>query len=152
MRLAVRLQNCFDKFGELTGRKYKLMEYYGHPEAECVVVMMGASCGMVEHTLERLNAEAGGKYKVGVIKVRLFRPFPVEAFMEALPPTVKLIAAMDKTKESGATGALFLLYWLRCTAPICGSIMGYPAYAWSQCFSPGINANAASVLLSQSRC
>jgi pyruvate-ferredoxin/flavodoxin oxidoreductase len=95
-----------DRFAGLTGRQYKLFEYVGHPQAERVIVIMGSGAETVEMLATRLATQGE---RVGVVKVRLYRPFSVEAFIAALPPTVKSIAALDRTKEPGAIGdPLFL--------------------------------------------
>ena len=94
------------KFAQVTGREYKLFEYVGAPDAENVIVAMCSACGIVEEAVEKLVAE--GK-KVGLIKVRLYRPFDAAALKEALPATAKKLAVLDRTKEPGALGEpLFL--------------------------------------------
>jgi pyruvate-ferredoxin/flavodoxin oxidoreductase len=95
------VQEMMDKFAELTGRPYRLFEYAGHPEAERVIVLMGSGAETAVTTAKHLAAQGG---KVGVVTVRLYRPFDISAFVQALPPTVKAIAALDRTKEPGATG------------------------------------------------
>ncbi len=95
------VQKIMDKFGERTGRYYKLYEYHGTPDAERVIVIMGSGCETVHETVDYLNNQGG---KVGVIKVRLFRPFDVSRFIEALPNSVKSIAVLDRTKEAGSAG------------------------------------------------
>lgn len=85
----------------ITGRKYNLFDYYGAADAEKVIVIMGSGAEAVEETVDYLNAKGG---KVGLLKVRLYRPFVVSKFAEALPKTVKYIAVMDRTKESGSLG------------------------------------------------
>ncbi len=90
-----------DRLAERTGRRYRLFDYSGHPEAERVVVMMGSGCGAAEEAVETL-VERGEK--VGLIKVRLFRPFDVDALVAALPASVDAIAVLDRTKEPGAVG------------------------------------------------
>ncbi len=95
------VQKCMDKFGELVGRHYKLYEYYGAPDAERVVMIMGSA---TETAHEVANTLAAKGEKVGVIKVRLFRPFDGQAMVNALPATVKSIAVLDRTKEPGAIG------------------------------------------------
>ncbi|AQP48030.1 pyruvate:ferredoxin (flavodoxin) oxidoreductase [Tessaracoccus aquimaris] len=90
-----------DRFAELTGRRYDLMEYHGDPEAERVVVVMGSGIEAITPVVDRLNAEGG---KVGVIQVRLYRPFPVDAFLAALPASARRVAVLDRTKEPGAGG------------------------------------------------
>jgi pyruvate-ferredoxin/flavodoxin oxidoreductase len=95
------VQNAMDKFAALTGRKYSLFDYFGARDAERVIVIMGSGGEVAHETVDRLIEEGD---KVGVLKVRLFRPFSVEAFMDALPPTVKSIAVLDRTKEPGSAG------------------------------------------------
>jgi pyruvate-ferredoxin/flavodoxin oxidoreductase len=98
-----------DVFGELhtrCGRAYGLIDYVGAPDADRVVVLMGSGCGAADEAVEALN-DAGEH--VGVVKIRLFRPFPVAAFVAALPPTVRSIGVLDRTKEPGATGEPLLL-------------------------------------------
>ena len=92
---------CFDELAERTGRRYHLVDYYGAPDAEEVVVIMGSGVGTTRQTVEALVAQGR---KVGMLVVRLYRPFPTEAFVEALPATVRRIAVLDRTKEPGATG------------------------------------------------
>ncbi len=89
------------KVGELTGRKYNLFDYVGAKDAERVIVMMGSGCEAAEEAVNYLNANGE---KVGLIKIRLFRPFSVERFAQALPATVKKIAVLDRTKEPGSIG------------------------------------------------
>jgi len=95
------VQEAMDKFKEVVGREYKLFQYIGHPEAERVVMIMGTGAEVVHETVNHM-VEQGEK--VGMIKVRLYRPFDVEAFAKALPATVKKIAVLDRTKEPGAVG------------------------------------------------
>jgi pyruvate-ferredoxin/flavodoxin oxidoreductase len=95
------VQNVMDKFASLIGRQYRLFDYVGAPDAERVIVMMGSGAEVAHETVEALAARGE---KVGVLKVRLFRPFAVEKFVEALPAGVKSIAVLDRTKEPGATG------------------------------------------------
>ncbi|MEA5618194.1 pyruvate:ferredoxin (flavodoxin) oxidoreductase [Cronbergia sp. UHCC 0137] len=95
------VQKIMDKFGERTGRYYKLYEYHGVPDAERVIVIMGSGCETVHETVDYLNSQGE---KVGVIKVRLYRPFDVARFVEALPNSVKFIAVLDRTKEPGSAG------------------------------------------------
>lgn len=89
------------KIGELTGRHYGLFDYAGATDAEQVIVAMGSSTDVIEETVNYLNARG---YRTGVIKVRLFRPFAVDRLLSLIPPTVKAIAALDRTKEPGANG------------------------------------------------
>lgn len=86
---------------EITGRKYGLMEYYGHPKANNIIILMGSGVSTAEETVDYLNNNG---YKVGLIKVRLYRPFDIASLINALPKTVKKIAVLDRTKEAGAQG------------------------------------------------
>jgi len=95
------VQETMDRFGERVGRTYKLFDYIGAPDAERVIVIMGTGAETTHQTVEHL-VEAGEK--VGLIKVRLYRPFSMKHFLEALPRTVKSIAVLDRTKEPGAVG------------------------------------------------
>lgn len=95
------VQNAMDNFAKLTGRQYKLFDYVGHPEAERVVVMMGSGAEAMHETVEYL-AKKGEK--IGLIKVRLYRPFCNEALVAAFPATTKSIVTLDRTKEPGAIG------------------------------------------------
>mgnify|MGYP002858713177 CR=1 FL=1 len=100
------VQKQMDKFAALTGRQYKLFDYYGDPEAERVVVLMGSGAETVEETVEYLLSKGE---KVGMVKVHLYRPFSIQHFIAALPNTVKIVAVLDRTKEPGAGGEpLFL--------------------------------------------
>ena len=93
------VQQEMDRFAALTGRQYRLYDYFGHPEAERVVVIMGSGCDV---THEYVEAALKQGEKVGVLKVRLFRPFAVPEFVRALPASVKKIAVLDRCKEPGA--------------------------------------------------
>jgi len=95
------VQQMMDRFGKITGRPYKLFDYVGAPDAERVVVLMSSG---VEAAHEAVEYLVGKGEKVGVIKVRLYRPFSGKDFVAALPKTVKAIAVLDRTKEPGATG------------------------------------------------
>jgi len=95
------VQKVMDKFYKIVGREYKLFQYVGAPDAERVIVLMGSGAETAHETVEYLNKKGE---KVGIIKVRLYRPFSVEHFIKALPSTVKSIAVMDRTKECGAVG------------------------------------------------
>lgn len=99
------------KVEALTGRKYHLFDYVGHPEADRVVISMGSSCDVIEETVNYLNAKG---QRVGLVKVRLFRPFSTEHLLRVLPATVSTITVLDRTKESGALGDP--LYQDVCTA------------------------------------
>ncbi len=95
------VQAQMDKVSALTGRKYHLVDYYGAPDADRVIVIMGSGAEAVEETVDYLNARGE---KVGLVKVRLFRPFPAEALIKAIPASVKTITVLDRTKEPGAQG------------------------------------------------
>jgi len=95
------VQDVMDRFAELTGRHYHLFDYVGADDAERVIVLMGSGAETAEETVEHLQAHGE---KVGVVKVRLFRPFSPEALIEALPVTVRRVAVLDRTKEPGADG------------------------------------------------
>ncbi len=95
------VQSVMDKFSQTVGRSYRLCEYVGAPDAERVIVMMGSGAEVAHETIDHLNAHGE---KLGLLKVRLYRPFPVQAFLEALPASVRKIAVLDRTKESGAIG------------------------------------------------
>jgi len=95
------VQQAMDKFAAVVGRQYKLFDYFGHPEAEHVLFIMGTGAEVAHETVDELVARGE---KVALIKVRLYRPFSLEAFAEALPATVKRIVVLDRTKEPGAVG------------------------------------------------
>ena len=95
------VQQIMDEFAEQTGRKYKLFDYVGAPDAERVIVLMGSGCEAAQETVEHLNHHGE---KIGVLKVRLYRPFDGKRFVEALPAFVRKIAVLDRTKEPGAPG------------------------------------------------
>ena len=95
------VQQAMDHFAELTGRTYHLFDYCGHPKADRVIVMMGSGAETAETTVNHL-VEQGER--VGLLRVRLYRPFSVEHFLAALPPSVTSVAVLDRTKEPGATG------------------------------------------------
>ncbi|MGB9906952.1 MAG: pyruvate:ferredoxin (flavodoxin) oxidoreductase, partial [Candidatus Saccharicenans sp.] len=95
------VQEYMDKVARVTGRQYQLFDYFGAPDADKVIVIMGSGAETTEETINYLNKHG---YKVGLIKVRLYRPFSVEAFNKVVPQTVKKIAVLDRTKEPGAIG------------------------------------------------
>ena len=95
------VQKIMDDFAALTGRAYNLFDYVGAPNADRVVVLMGSGCETVDETVEALRATGE---KVGIVKVRLYRPFDGRRFVAALPASVKKITVLDRTKEPGATG------------------------------------------------
>jgi pyruvate-ferredoxin/flavodoxin oxidoreductase len=89
------------RFAELTGRHYRAFDYHGHPEATRVVVIMGSGSGTVAEAVDAMVAQGE---RVGVLTVRLYRPFDTDAFVDALPSTVEGIATLDRTKEPGSVG------------------------------------------------
>ncbi len=95
------VQEVMDRFAARIGRQYRLFEYAGHPEAERVIILMGSGAETVQETAEYLNARGE---KVGLLKVRLYRPFTINDFVAALPITTRAIAVLDRTKEPGAIG------------------------------------------------
>jgi len=95
------VQEYMDKVAKVTGRQYHLFDYFGAPDADRVIVIMGSGAETAEETINYLNRHG---YKVGLVKVRLFRPFSVEALNAVIPRTVKKIAVLDRTKEPGAIG------------------------------------------------
>jgi pyruvate-ferredoxin/flavodoxin oxidoreductase len=95
------VQNVMDKFARLTGRVYNLFDYVGAPDAERVIILMGSGAEAAQETVEYLAARGEN---VGMIKVRLYRPFSIEHFLKALPDTTKKVAVLDRTKEPGAIG------------------------------------------------
>ncbi len=95
------VQKAMDKFAGLTGRQYRLFDYFGAPDAERVIVMMGSGCEAVEETVEYLQKQGE---KVGLVKVRLYRPWSAEHLLAALPQSAKVVAVLDRTKEPGSAG------------------------------------------------
>jgi pyruvate-ferredoxin/flavodoxin oxidoreductase len=95
------VQEAMDDFGRITGRQYRLFEYFGAADAERVLVLMGSGVETARETADFLNHKGE---RVGVVAVRLYRPFSVDAFLAALPDTVTSLAVLDRTKEPGATG------------------------------------------------
>ena len=95
------VQHYMDEVGRITGRSYRLFDYVGAADAENVIVVMGSGADVCEETVNYLNAQG---QKLGVLKVRLYRPFAAEKFIEALPASCKRIAVLDRTKEPGSLG------------------------------------------------
>jgi pyruvate-ferredoxin/flavodoxin oxidoreductase len=93
--------DTFEHFARLTGRRYRIFDYVGHPQAERVIVIMGSGAETAHETVEHL---VGRGERVGVLKVRLYRPFSTAYFVDALPASVRSIAVLDRTKEPGAVG------------------------------------------------
>jgi pyruvate-ferredoxin/flavodoxin oxidoreductase len=134
-------QKAMDQFGQLTGRHYQLFEYYGAPDAEQVIVLMGSGCEAVQETVDFLNARGE---KVGLVKVRLYRPFDVERFVAALPQTTKAIAILDRTKEPGSIGEPLYLDCAMAIHEMRSSLDpplirgAKPLRDWSSCLQGGI--------------
>jgi pyruvate-ferredoxin/flavodoxin oxidoreductase len=100
------VEETLARLAERTGRRYRIVDYTGHSEAERVLVLMGSGGETVQETVAWLNARGE---RVGVVQVRLYRPFPAQALVEALPPSVRHVAVLDRTKEPGSVGEpLFL--------------------------------------------
>ena len=90
------VSNYMKQLSELTGRTYNLFDYVGHPEADRVIVAMGSGCEAIEEVINHLTQD---NEKVGLVKVRLYRPFVTEAFLKALPKTARTLTVLDRTKE-----------------------------------------------------
>lgn len=101
LNLPDTVQKYMDEVNKRTGKNYSLVNYYGAPDAQRVIVAMGSVCDTVEETVDYLNAKGE---KVGLVKVHLYRPFPKEAFIRAVPASCTRIAVLDRTKEPGAPG------------------------------------------------
>ena len=95
------VEATMQQFEKLTGRAYRIFEYYGHPEAEDLIIIMGSGAGPVHETVDFINSKSG---KTGYLHVHLYRPFSVKHFISALPKTVKRIAVLDRSKDTGAIG------------------------------------------------
>ena len=111
LKVPAIVKQYMEKVGELTGRHYQPFDYVGHPEADRVVVAMGSGCEAIEETIEKLN---GMGERLGLIKVRLYRPFDIPEFLRTLPASVEALTVLDRTKEPGAIGEP--LYQDVCTA------------------------------------
>ncbi|MBF0234594.1 MAG: pyruvate:ferredoxin (flavodoxin) oxidoreductase [Desulfamplus sp.] len=111
LKVPAIVKKYMDKVGDLTGRYYNLFDYFGDPEADRVIIAMGSSCEAIEETVTKLNNDGE---RVGVLKVRLYRPFDASAFMSAIPVSAETITVLDRTKEPGALGDP--LYLDVCTA------------------------------------
>ncbi len=105
------VEQCMAQVESITGRKYNLFDYYGASDAEKIIIMMGSGCEAAEETVDYINARGG---KVGLLKVRLYRPFRADKLAAAIPATVKYISVLDRTKEPGSLGEP--LYLDVCTA------------------------------------
>lgn len=95
------IEGCFKDIEKITGRSYRLFDYYGAQDAEYVIVAMGSACDTIDETVDYLNAKG---QKTGSLRVRLYRPFSEKHLLDAIPKTVKKIAVLDRTKEPGAPG------------------------------------------------
>jgi len=126
-----------DALAQRTGRHYRLIEYSGAPDAERVVVVMGSGAETAEHTVEDLVRRGE---KVGVVKVRLYRPFPVADFLAAVPASVRHIAVLDRTKEPGGPGEPLYLDVLAALAQgdRCVRVIGGRYGLASKEFTPGM--------------
>jgi len=100
-KVPAAVQAAFDQFYELTGRRYELYQYYGAADAEKMIIIMGSGMGAALETVEEMTKNGE---KVGVLVVRMYRPFSIKDFMDAIPTSVKKIAVLDRTKESGSIG------------------------------------------------
>ena len=110
------LKEIFEKVSALTGRSYRPFDYYGDPKAERIVVAMGSALSTLEETADELNRRGE---KIGVVKVRLYRPFSVKDFLDALPSSAQKIAVLDRTKEAGSLGEPLYL-------DVCAALKGSP--------------------------
>jgi pyruvate-ferredoxin/flavodoxin oxidoreductase len=143
------VQEEMDKLYSITGRRYKIFDYVGAPDAERVIVAMGSGCETIEEVIDYLTAQGE---KVGLIKVRLYRPFAREAFLRSLPATVKSVAVLDRTKEPGSEGEPLykdistLLYEERENVAVTGGRYGLS----SKEFTPGMVMAVYENLLSKS--
>jgi len=95
------IKASFKEFESLTGRKYSLFDYYGHPEADRIIIITGSATGTVMEAVDYMNNNGE---KVGLVNIRLFRPFSINDFVNVIPTTVKQIAVLDRCKETGSTG------------------------------------------------
>ncbi len=126
------------KVASITGRKYHLFDYVGHPEADRVIISMGSSCEVIEETVNYLNEKLGER--TGLVKVRLFRPFSTEHLLRAIPASVTCLTVLDRTKERGSLGEP--LYQDVCTAFLekgeAPTIVGGRYGLGSKDFTPGM--------------
>ncbi|EIM62531.1 pyruvate:ferredoxin (flavodoxin) oxidoreductase [Desulfobacter postgatei] len=111
LKVPAIVKHYMKKVGDLTGRRYQPFDYVGDPEADRVIVAMGSSCEAIEETIEKLNSMGE---RLGLIKVRLYRPFDVQEFLRTVPSSVETLTVIDRTKEPGAIGEP--LYQDVCTA------------------------------------
>ncbi|MEX1208993.1 MAG: pyruvate:ferredoxin (flavodoxin) oxidoreductase [Acidimicrobiia bacterium] len=99
--VAGKVMAAMDRLNDLVGRRYRLFDYVGHPEPDRVIVLMGSGAGAAAEAVERMVADGE---RVGLVTVRLYRPFDMPSFLEALPASATTVAVLDRTKEPGATG------------------------------------------------
>jgi pyruvate-ferredoxin/flavodoxin oxidoreductase len=97
------VEEYMNKVNAKIGSDYKLFNYYGAPDAEKIIIAMGSVCDTIEETIDYLNAKGE---KLGLVKVRLYRPFAIDRFVAAIPKTVKKIAVLDRTKEPAQSASL----------------------------------------------
>ncbi|HET7296080.1 MAG TPA: pyruvate:ferredoxin (flavodoxin) oxidoreductase [Gemmatimonadales bacterium] len=145
-RLPEVVQAAMDRLGERTGRRYGLVEYSGHPEAERVLVLMGSGGQTARETVAYLQ-ERGER--VGVAQVRLYRPFPARALAQALPASVRSVAVLDRTKEPGSFGEPLFLDVLGALSEECQrlpKVIGGRYGLSSKEFSPGMVAGVLAEL------
>ena len=139
--------NAFERFGRMTGRNYLPYEYHGAFDAERVIVLMGSGCEAVHETVDALTARGE---KVGVLKVRMYRPFDAKRFVSALPLTVRRLAVLDRTKEPGAQGEpLYLdivnaLYESRCFMDVIGGRYGLSSKEFTPAMVKAVFDNLAA--------
>ncbi len=142
------VQAKFDEFAKLTGRQYKLFDYYGSADADRVIVMMGSGVQAVKEAIEKMNKEGE---KVGVLQVRLYRPFSSKHLANALPKTVKKVAVLDRTKEPGSEGEPLFLDVVaglkiegRTDIEIFGGIYGLSSKEFTPAMAKGVYDNLKS--------
>ncbi|MCK5348715.1 MAG: 2-oxoacid:acceptor oxidoreductase family protein, partial [Desulfobacula sp.] len=111
LKLPAIVSDYMKKVSDLTGREYNLFDYVGDPEADRVIVAMGSGCEAIEESINKLNTQGE---RLGLVKVRLYRPFDTQSFLRAIPSTVETLTVLDRTKEPGAIGDP--LYMDVCTA------------------------------------
>ncbi|WP_027180285.1 pyruvate:ferredoxin (flavodoxin) oxidoreductase [Maridesulfovibrio bastinii] len=143
------VEDAMKKVGDLTGRKYKLFDYVGHPEAENVIIAMGSGCETIEEYINTMVAEGE---RIGLVKIRLFRPFSAAHLGRALPATTQMITVLDRTKEGGALGDP--LYLEICTAlkelnislPVVGGRYGLGSKEFTPAMAKAVYDNMVSIV------
>ena len=147
METPEKVTAVMDQVYELTGRRYNLFDYCGSPDAEAVIVCMGSASETVEETVNHLNKQGA---KVGLIKVRLYRPFSGEHLMAMLPSTCKRLAVLDRTKEPGALGeplyqdVVTALVEAHRNIPVIGGRYGLGSKEFNSCMAKGVFDNLLS--------